>query len=569
MRWNDYFCAMKNIFLIIAFLFTVSCSHRPKDDPLKLGPYPRELCELIVRTQMAPMIERDEVCCSLRNEVERHLIHDTTAHTRAVRLYMGDAVMCPGRTQKSRRELLDSALQLVDSVNYPAMMHRIRSEILKLEAPFTKNTYFEIKREIDYFGSIGDTLAMALLEVSLGPCFYDVGCVEEAMEVTQKVMKTFERIGQSRFVSRTRINEAMYYGALGDSARRDSVNRILLSDKEIQNNSPVFREGLVRNAYLEVKDTAYLNEGWRIVRSDSNLVNRYTAYYALFADRMLQENNADSALRLLRCGQEIGKKFGFPNVHHVLLLMETKAKAFDMKMETDSALRYLKMVMHLSDSVRALSSGEEIMRTTYGREIESLKYEQELQRDRDRWVWSIVVMVMILLAFAGFAWIWRQRQSTQLRLVSEQAEMERTRHKLAANILAKQEKDNLLTEMNRHIDRMTSEGHMTNSAASDLQAMIRLNETGQKEWEAFEELLVKIRPGFMARLHELAPEMSIKYCRLAAYIYVGMSSQQIAGLLVISPKSVYQARWRLRRQLAVPEGEGLEEFLESLGSDHP
>ena len=61
--------------------------------------------------------------------------------------------------------------------------------------------------------------------------------------------------------------------------------------------------------------------------------------------------------------------------------------------------------------------------------------------------------------------------------------------------------------------------------------------------------------------------MSIKYCRLAAYIYVGMSSQQIASLMMIGPKSVYQARWRLRRQLAVPEGEGLEEYLEHLGSE--
>ena len=248
LRQNDYFCHMKNLFLLIIFLaLTCGCSRSPSDDPLKLGPYPREVNALIVRTQLLPMIERDEVCCSLRNEVELCLAHDTSAHTRAVRLYLDCAVEQPGRHKKRPRSknsrlLLDSALRLVDSVNYPAMMHRIKAEILKLEAPFNKSTYFAIKRELDYFGGIGDTLAMALLEVSLGPCFYDVGCMEEAMEVTQKVMKTFERIGQPRFVSRIRINEAIYYEALGDTSRRDSVNRILLSDKEIQKNSPIFND---------------------------------------------------------------------------------------------------------------------------------------------------------------------------------------------------------------------------------------------------------------------------------------------------------------------------------------
>lgn len=563
---------MKNLILAVLFLLIVCCCSRSSsDNPIKLGPYSDEVCALIVRTQMSSMIERKEVCCSLRREVERCLDGDTTAHTHAVRLYLDCAVRLSDHTPnssciKSDRTLLDSALRLVDSVNYPVMMHRVKAEMLKLEAPFNKNVYFAINREIDYFGSIGDTLAMALLEVSLGPCFNDVGCTEEALEVTQRVMKTFEKIGQPRFVSRTRINEAVYYEALGDFSRRDSVNRILLSDAEIQRNSPIFREGLVRNAYLQLKDTAYLNEGWRIIQADSSLIRRSTAYYAFFADRMLEDNDADSALRLLRRGLEIGDKFGFPNLSHRLLILSTMAKAFDLKMEADSALQYLKVAIHMRDSVSALSNGEEVMRTTYGREIEALKYEQEMRRGRERWAWSVLVMVMILLAIGCFVWVWKQRQSALLRLVSEQAEMERTRHELAAHMLAKQEKDNLLREMNRHIGKMTSEGHMSHSVATDLQTMIRLHETGQKEWEAFEELLVKIRPMFMARLHARAPEMSVKYCRLAAYIYVGMSSSQIAALLMISPKSVYQARWRLRRQLAVPEGVGLEEFLEELGA---
>lgn len=559
---------MKNLLTILILLAGIcGCQRPPSDDPLAVGPYPRDLCSLIVRSQAAPMIERREVCCSLHRELERRLADDTSAHTRAVFMYVEDAMGLTYRYDRHRWQLLDSASQLVDSVNYPVMMHRIRAELLKLKPHVTKDNYLAILREIEYFGSIGDTLSMALLEVSLGPFFSDAGRKEEALEVTRKVMATFRRIGEPRFESRTRLNEATYYAALGDSARWDSVNRILLDDDEIRRNSPRFREGLVRNAYLTVKDTAYLNEGWRIVRSDSSFIRSSTVYYSFFASRALDESDADSALRLLREGWRVGEEFGFPDIHYRLLMMETTARAFEMKGKIDSALRYFTRMVYMSDSVRALDHVEEMMRAKYAREMDIMKYEQELRRDRERWIWSVVVMAVIIVAMVGLIWVWKQRQSTLLRLAREQGEMERTRRQLAASILAKQEKDNLLTEMNRHIDRMSSEGQLNGAAVSDLQMMIRLHATGQKEWEAFENLLVKIRPRFMARLHEIAPEMTMKYCRLAAYIYVGMSSQQIARLLMIRPMSVYQARWRLRKQLGVPEGEGIEEFLEQLGRD--
>lgn len=203
---------MKNLLVpVVILIFMSCCSRKPSDDPLAIGPYPREVCERIVSAQVSPMIDRFETSCSLRNEAERCLAGDTSRHTRAVRLYMDEALWHRGKNNESRHELLDSAMHLVDSGNYPVMMHRIRAEILKLkvQVPFDKNLYFEIKREIDYFGDIGDTLAMGLLEVLLGSRFHDVGLFEEAMEITQKAMKRFNRIGQPRFEGLTRINEAL------------------------------------------------------------------------------------------------------------------------------------------------------------------------------------------------------------------------------------------------------------------------------------------------------------------------------------------------------------------------
>lgn len=245
----------KLLFFFVVLCVGWSCSRRPSDDPMALGPYPPDLCSLIVRAQIAPMIEPKEVCCSLREEVERRLSGDTSAHTRALKLYfLGDVSDEWSRIKGSKSKALDSALRLVDSVRYPVMMHRIKAEILKDDKHVDKANWSAIMREIEYFRKIGDTLSMALIEVALGPLLSMADCYEEAMEVTKRVMKTLTEIGQPRLVSLTRINEAIYYANLGDSVRWDSVNRILLADEEIKRNSPRFREGVLRNTWITTKE---------------------------------------------------------------------------------------------------------------------------------------------------------------------------------------------------------------------------------------------------------------------------------------------------------------------------
>lgn len=563
-----YFCTVKNIIPIIAFLLIVgACKRQSKQTPLSLGPYSNELASLIIRAHMAPMIERREVCCSLMHEVDRQLKDDTTAHTRAVRLYVYAAMPFKRDASDSSAQILDSALHLVDATNYPVMAHRIKAEIVKRELPVTKENYLVLMDEIKYFRQLGDTLSMALLEVACGPFFHHAGRMDEAMETTKQAMATLKSIGQQRLVGRTRVNEAFYFALQNDTSAWDSVNRILLADEEIRLNSPKFREGVLRNTYLITHDTLYLNEGWNIVQKHPEMKALSTAYYSLFAEKLLENNEPDSALRLLRLGRAVGNSIGFPNANHRLLMLGVFAKVFEEKGIPDSALTYLKLFLKEKDSINTLNNVEESMRAKYNHDMETMRYEHERHRDNERWLWTVAVFMAILGGTGSFIWVWKQRQNTMLRLAYEQSTIERTRRQLAANALAIREKDNLLSEMNRHIEGMISSGAMNQSVASDLQAMIRLHAAGKEEWEAFESLLVKVHPNFMIKLHELAPEMSMKYCRLAAYLHVGMSSLQISRLLMIQPMSVYQARWRLRKQLSIPKGVDIEKFLEQLGSE--
>lgn len=52
--------------------------------------------------------------------------------------------------------------------------------------------------------------------------------------------------------------------------------------------------------------------------------------------------------------------------------------------------------------------------------------------------------------------------------------------------------------------------------------------------------------------------------KLACYIWMGLSSKQIAKLLMIEPMSVMKSRYRLRQQMNLAQGESLEQALSKL-----
>lgn len=83
-------------------------------------------------------------------------------------------------------------------------------------------------------------------------------------------------------------------------------------------------------------------------------------------------------------------------------------------------------------------------------------------------------------------------------------------------------------------------------------------------WEDFKFHFEKVNQGFFTRLKGKFPILTQKDQRLCAYIILGLSTKDIAGLINITAESAEIGRIRLRKKLGLNRSDHLFEFLRQI-----
>jgi PAS domain S-box-containing protein len=83
-------------------------------------------------------------------------------------------------------------------------------------------------------------------------------------------------------------------------------------------------------------------------------------------------------------------------------------------------------------------------------------------------------------------------------------------------------------------------------------------------WDDFILHFEKVHPGFFVRLKGKYPSLTNKDQRICAYIRLGLSTKEIAGLVNITPESAEIGRIRLRRKLGLDRQINLAAYLQEV-----
>lgn len=81
-------------------------------------------------------------------------------------------------------------------------------------------------------------------------------------------------------------------------------------------------------------------------------------------------------------------------------------------------------------------------------------------------------------------------------------------------------------------------------------------------WEDFKFHFEKVHQGFFPKLMGKFPALTVKDQRMCAYIHLGLSTKELAGLLNITPESAEIGRIRLRKKLGLTRSQNLNSFLQ-------
>jgi len=97
--------------------------------------------------------------------------------------------------------------------------------------------------------------------------------------------------------------------------------------------------------------------------------------------------------------------------------------------------------------------------------------------------------------------------------------------------------------------------------------LMKIDEHQRKQvfnWEDFKFHFEKVHQGFFPRLKGKFPGLTPKDQRLCAYIHLGLSTKDIAGLVNITPESAEIGRIRLRKKLGLNRSNNLFTFLQEI-----
>ena len=150
----------------------------------------------------------------------------------------------------------------------------------------------------------------------------------------------------------------------------------------------------------------------------------------------------------------------------------------------------------------------------------------------------------------------RQRLKTELDIKERE---------LVAFLLQLSQKNELIVYIRQRLRSIMREG--TNNAVSKIKKLINTIEkipATYIDWDMVQMQLDKVHPGFMDRLIMKHPKLSNKERRLCAYLRLGLTSKEIAGLNNLSPQSVEIARVRLRKKLKLEHKIRLANYISQI-----
>lgn len=186
---------------------------------------------------------------------------------------------------------------------------------------------------------------------------------------------------------------------------------------------------------------------------------------------------------------------------------------------------------------------------------------------------------LVLLVLLGGTIISRQRlkskqdkETMQSELASAhlhekqlQDELENRSKSLTAHTLHIISKNKMLEDLRTRLQEMSKED--MREQRKQILSLIKLidqNFVQDKDWDDFRNIFEQVHGDFLEKLQKRSGDLTSADLRLASLIRLNLPSRDIATILGISQDSLRISRYRLRKKLALAQGDSLSTFILSL-----
>jgi len=345
-----------------------------------------------------------------------------------------------------------------------------------------------------------------------------------------------------------------------------------------------YNEGLynIYNVYADIekiqknytKAIEYYNQGSKYLE---NIGSDYLGPISIFkADLFtnmgycyLENQDYTRAEQNLLKGNHLAETTG-----HLLLLKSTSqylSRLYEETRRPVKALGYAKKFKSYSDS---LSKDENIKKITQLemqfnfdkklKEQEVEKAKMELIQKRKELIYIVIFSGILLTVFILF-FLFRLQQlkvkKIKVEKASLQSDLQYKNKELTTNVMYLVEKNEFIMSISDKLKKARYDFKPENRKIID-EIIHKLEVSGSKNiWKDFELRFQDVHSDFYHKISQTFPDLTPNELKLCAFLRLNMSTKEISTITFQSPKSIGQARFRLRKKMGIKRDENLVTFL--------
>jgi DNA-binding CsgD family transcriptional regulator len=262
------------------------------------------------------------------------------------------------------------------------------------------------------------------------------------------------------------------------------------------------------------------------------------------------------ALDLARKGLELSQRT--QSTIYTMNNYNRVAQALYLARDYKKAFYYQSLYNTMRDSLNHEDGGKKLVMMEAAYQLE--KKQAQLTIATEQYEHQRFKRNAVAIAIAGVLIIGMLLYSQRLAAVSRQLEYNTQQLNLQVQNL--KEKSELLEKITLDAEELKKAIPVQNEAKlKELHAILLDNIITEDHWDRFRKSFEEVYPGFLGRIRYYYPDITASELRLAAFIRLAISLQDAAMILGISTDSIKKSRYRLRKKLNVPDGEGLDEFI--------
>lgn len=471
---------------------------------------------------------------------------------------------------------MENALSLFTEISDLHSMARTNSSIGTIYAIQTQHakaiTY--LLDTLPIFEELGDSVSLALTYFNIGQMYIDQGLFSEALERTLKSEEIYEVIGRRDKIPVT--SAAIAQSLMELDRDEEALVYIERGLEELEN-------------YVDLVSAMHLNNmaGRIYDRSEDDLIAKEFYTKALDYAKQLKSTRLAINIRYNLAGIEYQfENYSSTKVYLADLIStieeenlagfdRLKSNALGMLSKTEAklgnnnaAFEYMEMAKALSDSLYEEENAKAIaeLETIYETEkkenqIQLLEIESEAASLR--FTIAIILGVSIIVVIIFVFWQYQRRKTEERRV-----ELESVKRELEQYGVLLVEKNNFMSSVKENLEGIKG-SVKSYEAKKELNVLVDSLRHNVNLVEAEEEMFQKIEQvnsGFFMELRQSCTDITKNDERLASLVQMDLRNKDIANILNINPRSVNQAKYRLKKKLNLPNETDLRKYLKSVGT---